>query len=167
MRNQRGFTLLEFMVGTAVAATMLGVLTTIVFRVGQGVDGNNSQIKVFRSLEDAASFIGGDVNMAKYTSLLADDSTSTTATFEWTDFYQDQNFGHRAIYTLSGGNLIRDYDGIVNTVAKGVTSITFSRGTGAQGKDRLITGTITVSGTEGPQQFSETKTYRFQLRPQA
>lgn len=164
--NERGLALVEVMVSTALVAIILGVLTTIVYRTGQGVDGNNSQITVFRSIEDAASFIGGDVNMAKYTSLSADNATATTATFEWTDFYEDQNFGHRSIYSLSGTDLYRDYDGVIKVVAKNFSALTFSRGTVAQGKDRLITVTITVTATEGPKQFGETKTFRFKLRPE-
>ena len=168
--NQKGYSLVEFLVGVAVAGVTLGVLVNVVVRVSQGFDTSNSQITVYRQIENAAAFIGGDVNMAKYTDLTEGSSVTVSSSvgvgFDWTDYYQDANFGHRAYYYVSGSDLVRDYDGVVTTIGKSISNATFSRGTTAAGTDRLITATFTSSATEGPVQKSETKTFQFRLRPQ-
>lgn len=168
--SQKGFSLLEMTVALAVASVMLSVLTTIVYRAAQGLDKNNSQMGVYREIENAVAFIGGDVNMTKYTDLAegasVDLSPSVGVSLEWTDFYQDANRSHRVYYYLSATGLMRDYDGVVTKVGKSISSATFSRGTTAAGTGNLITVTLTASATEGPVQTSETKTFKFYLRPQ-
>ncbi|MBM2826974.1 MAG: hypothetical protein HW403_1038 [Dehalococcoidia bacterium] len=170
MRGQKGYTLVEVMVGMVVTTIVLGALTNVMLRVGQGFDTSNSQLTVYRQIEIAASFISGDINMAKYSDLAEGASITVSSSvgtgFDWTDYYQDANFGHRAYYYISGSDLVRDYDGVVTTVGKSLSNVTFSRGTTAAGTDRLITVTFTSSAIEGPVNFSQAKTFQFRLRPQ-
>ncbi len=182
-RRQEGFGLLDSLLGVGVTAVIIVLLTTVVFRTGQGVDGSNTQIKAFRELEDAMAFMASDVSMAKDVSLSADPNCvapyspapawANTVTLRGTDYYNNSNTGHTAIYYVSGANLKRTYDGVDNTVASSVSSAvfclrsaTYCVGTDCTYVRKQITARFTVATTEGTKSLTENQTYRFFMRPQ-
>ncbi len=181
--SQGGFGLLDSLLGVGVTAVIIVLLTTVVFRTGQGVDGSNTQIKAFRELEDAMAFMASDVSMAKDVTLSADANCvapyspapawANTVTLRGTDYYNNNNIGHTAIYYISGTNLKRTYDGVDNTVASSISSVlfclrssTYCVGTDCTYIRNQITARFTVNTTEGTKGLYETQTYRFFMRPQ-
>ena len=163
MREQQGYNLIEIMVGIAVTSLMLGVMTTIVLRVGEGFDGNNSLIKATNQIEQAVGFIASDIRMAKFSDLISGAAPVSTVNLGWTDYYAGSNVGYKSVYSLNGTDLQRVYTvgGVAATsmVGKSISTIAFSI------SGSLVTVSISTSATSGPKTQNETKTYRFFMRP--
>ena len=165
--DQEGYSLPEVLVGLAVTSLLMSLLVMGVFRAGQGLDAPNSQITANRRIENAAAFISGDIEMARYSNLVDDpDVWVSTLTLSWNDYYQEPPLTsgmpavHTSTYSLVGGALRRNFDGAVTTVVTSGASVEFSL------DGSLITVRLTVTATEGPAQSTVVKTYRFNLRPQ-
>lgn len=159
MKDQRGFSFLEVLIGIALTSLMMGVLATGVFRLAQGFDQKNAQIAVSRRIDDAIAFVSADVRNARYTNLTSGAAAVSTVTLEGTDYYAESLASHKAVYSLSGSNLQRAYDGgTASTIGKSISSIQFS----VSGNE--LTVVITAADTRGSVSFSDSKTFRYRLR---
>jgi hypothetical protein len=127
-------------------ATLYSILVT----TGRG----SQQVLALTDIDQAALSIKKDLLMAQTTNLNA--TPQSTANMTWIDY--TTSFGsanhteHSAIYSLSGNQLLRNYDGTVSIVARRVTSVSFTQ------SDNFVTISITTTGGGTPVQ---TETVRF------
>ncbi len=160
MKDERGFTLVELLVAMALSALLMTVLANAVFRMGQGFDASTSQMAADRTLDNASVYLGGDVSMGKYTDLTSGAAAAASMQLFWNDYYTGRRTFHSIRYYLSGGNLLRDYDGSIATVADSVTAASFSL------SGSVVTVALTATATTGTSSFAESKTYRLRMRPE-
>ncbi len=182
--RQRGFTLLEILVSMAIigllAVPMAGAIGQTIFQT----DENSTRIRALVSMENAGRSLGRDIRIAQDTGLAtsSSDATLELTWTDWADASQYDEYSagdvvykrYRATYALSGTDLERTLDvcddwdttlgicdpvtgtwtGSTTVAASPVTSVLFTRGTGA-----LITIVLT-SAPKGPGFPSETRSYR-------
>ncbi len=125
--KQRGFTLIELMVGIGIMSLVVGGIgSTVFYSVGTGrnvvKDG-----QAINELRKGFSWFSSDAKMAKTTSLIDGAGAVTSATFDWTDEYEDAGTPHTISYALTGSRLVRTMDGVGYPVASNVTSVEFTR----------------------------------------
>ena len=162
-KGSKGITLVELLVATAVFGLLGAVTMPIVFQFIEGSARSSASATASNNMNSAAFWICRDGQMAYETDPVLVDGEAPVdipgdwhyMTFAWTDLYEDAFEQHYSRFSLSDGDLIRDYDGSISTVAQGISNLSFSI------SDRTITVGITYSEGE----ISETKTYEIYMRP--
>ena len=152
MRGQRGFTLIEMLVAMAVAGMIVPVVASAIFQISSGTIRINNDFVIQQDIDGASNWLNRDLSQAQ-TIDLADGAPSVNhVRVDWVDLTgwvtQGQE-AHYVEYTLSGTNLMRNYDGALSIAARRVANIQFSR------SGRFITVSITSSLREQ----AETLTY--------
>ena len=160
--NQKGMTLIEVLVVTAIVGALTGVLSSTTFSLFHHTASSNAHMTAATSMESAARWINNDGQMAQNTDLTPGAGAVTSINLSWTDPVTGDYF--EIDYFLSGEELKRQesINGIAQdnrTAARYVTNIGFSQ---PAGDDRLFTMTITSSG--GSPRVSETREYHVTLR---
>ncbi len=119
---------------------MLGVVSGI-FQIVQGRVGIVQKSTAMVDIDNTAHWLARDLILAQTTSLNPEASPVSEITLNWSDmtaWAQDEgSVAHSVSYTLSGTQLLRNYDDEVITVGKYLTNVGFS----IDGK--LITVTLT------------------------
>ncbi|MDO8750699.1 MAG: hypothetical protein Q7K03_06105, partial [Dehalococcoidia bacterium] len=77
-------------------------------------------------LRKGLSWFSTDMKMTQTTDL-ADGGSAATITASWIDQFQGAGTPHTSSYAKVGDSLVRTYDGVSHTVARGVSSAVFSR----------------------------------------
>ena len=157
--QQRGFTLLELIVGTAISGLIVTLIITILYQAGSNTTyqrGNLGSLDESRRLVLAITW---DLQPAKTTSL-SDGATVSLAggqtfTINTTDPVTSGN--HTTVYSLSGANLVRTYDGTAGIIGRYVTAVSFSR----SGYVYSVTATSAADGTAS----AATGTWQVAQRP--
>ncbi len=156
-RSQRGYTLVEVMVGTGI----LGLISTL---IGSGLfqtitlRGKTSEtFQAAGSTRTATGWITQDIPMALTTDLVDGGAPVSSATFTWTDLFQNAQAPHSVSYALVSGNLQRNYDGTTDVIGRGITDVSFTRA------GRLVTISVT-SNSNGRFKVSDAKTVKAYLR---
>ena len=127
MMGQRGFTLLEMLVGISILGLIssgLGSTIFYSFRAGRDVVSDGQAINELRR---GLGYFSSDVTMAKTSNLTDGGAAASSVTFTWTDEYGGAGTPHTLVYSLSSGSLMRALDGSAYPVARNVTSISFTR----------------------------------------
>ena len=144
MTKQSGFTLVESAISVALAvivATGVGSAVNYTFKANNKV---NNTLPAINSIQVAGRWASQDIQIANRTSLvdgaLPVDPAITPVSFYRTDYYSDTPLSHTITYTLSNGELQRNYDGQIITVARNISSGVFSRA------GRVITVVVNSSG---------------------
>jgi prepilin-type N-terminal cleavage/methylation domain-containing protein len=143
--GERGYTLVELLIGAAITAVIIGFLGFTVFQTFQVEEFGDAQILARNELQNAAAWIHGDAVEAKSASGGASLSLTMPDTSTIT-------------YSVSGSNLTRTSGSTVNTVARNISSSTFSIAS------RLITVSLT-STPSGRSGATASGTYYFNMRP--
>jgi len=152
--DQRGITLVETLLATAIAAVIVGLLGSTIFLFMRSTEQGNKHLMAYQDLQNAGHWITRDGMAAQTTSLVNGAAPVTSMTLSWTDGGQSNT----VTYSLSGDDLRRDYNGTAMTVARNVSSVGFSI------SQRVITSNIT-SAPAGRWEVSKEATYRVRLRP--
>jgi len=162
--RQKGFTLVELLVALAVGSVVLmsafGALNQVVFSTIR----TRSQAIALNDVNFAAARIKEDIRMAMSTGLIDENPIpQSSLTLTWLDYTTDTGEGtdatlHSCIYTISGTELLRTYDGAMSIVGRNITSIGFTR------NGKLITCSITAIGTS-VQERSMTLVFSVRLMP--
>ena len=145
MKEERGFTLVELLIATAVTGLIVSVLGTAIFQILNVTEYGNDKMVATHELQNAAHWFSLDGQRAITVSggselvLTLPDESSIT-------------------YSMVGTELRRTAGGSQMTIAQNITSADFSI------ENRVITMTIT-SSPEGRQNVSEQGTYKVYLRP--
>lgn len=157
IRGQRGFTLVEVLVSTAV----IGMMVTLVgVGVNQAItlsERANYGSQAQRQTRNALHWMTRDMAMAQTTNVVDGAAPVSSATFTWTDVFADALTNHSLSYVVTNGELRRTYDGVTITIGRQITSLSFSRA------GRLMTATINAQPNNRFQQTDQ-KTLTVMLR---
>ena len=145
MKRQRGFTLVELIVATAITGLIVSGLGTAIYQIFTVTEYGNDKLTATHELQNVAHWFSLDGQRAGAASggnelvlTLSDDSSIT--------------------YSLVGTELYRTAGASNMTLAQNITSANFSV------ENRTITMTI-ASSPEGRWDVSENGTYKVCLRP--
>lgn len=159
--RQKGFTLLELLVAIAVGTVLLTGSLLSLHQVLLGTTRSRSQVTVLADVNQAALAVKKDLFMTQTTNLTDGNPVpQSSVTLTWVDYtgFESENYTtHTSIYTLSGTNLLRNYDGVTSIVGRHITSIGFTR------NDRVINVIITAA-VSGTQPRSETLRFTSYIR---
>jgi prepilin-type N-terminal cleavage/methylation domain-containing protein len=129
LHSEKGFTLLELMAATAVMGLILPLVIIFTFQVIHGTVRTNQDMVIQRDLDNASIWFNRDLSQAQRTDLADQETQVDNIRVEWLDEtgWAGDNPEHYVAYSLSGSNLLRDYDGTINIAARNVATIIFSR----------------------------------------
>ncbi len=145
MKGERGFTLIELLIATAIIGLIVSVLGVFIYQIITVTEYSNDKMTAMHELQNAAHWFNIDGQRAS----AASGSNELVLTLP----------GDLSItYALVGTELNRTADGSQMTVARNITSATFSV------QNRTITMNLTSSPV-GRQNVSEQRTYKVYLRP--
>jgi len=149
-RNQQGITLVELLIAIGIAAIIAGAVTTVTYQIWANDAHAKAQMTAIKQVENALHYISRDIQMAQViqTDALAADEVLRLTWVDW------DNNTYQVSYTLSDGNLTRDYSAGNHTiVAQDVTSFSVSP-IPYSGDEVTVSITSTV---EGAKPASETR----------
>ena len=129
LKDSRGLTLVEMLVGITLLSITMGILGAALFRA---LGTQNSVVDdgiAINELRKGLSWFAGDVKMATSTNL-ALGATSTSITLSWKDQFGGATTTHTSTYDLVGGRLVGTYTSNAtstsHTIAHRVVSASFS-----------------------------------------
>ncbi|MBA7637982.1 hypothetical protein ES703_45631 [subsurface metagenome] len=121
--HQRGMTLLELIIATAITAVIVGGLSTAIYLIISTTERGNAEASALHNIQKAAYWISRDAQMARTTDLIDGESAIDSLSLQWID--GDGN-PHSSSYELSGTELLRNYDDTLTIVARGISSAEFA-----------------------------------------
>jgi len=121
--GQKGMTLVEVIIGTAIAGAITAGLGLAIFNLVTVTDRGNSETNALHDLQNAVYWISLDAKMAASTDLVEDNPPTDSLRLDWVD---GGGNAHYSDYYLSGTQLIRDHDSIVTTAARYITTLQFT-----------------------------------------
>ena len=130
MRGQRGFTLVEILLAAGITGLIMPVLAMSIFQVISAPARVNTALVIQQDIDLASRWFSRDLSQAKTTDLVNGASSVNHARIDWTDETAWAVSGleaHYVEYTLSGTNLLRNFDGTTSIAGRRVSDIQFSR----------------------------------------
>ena len=128
-RRERGFTLIEILVAMAIGGLLVPVVVSGIFAVTKGTAKINTDLVILQDIDGASAWINRDLSQAMTTNL-NENETLNTMRVDWVDLTGWATEGaesHFAEYTVVGTDLMREYDGATQIVARRIENIAFSR----------------------------------------
>jgi len=126
--GQRGFTLLELLVGLAVGSVLLLAALLSINQILVSTGRSNSQVVVLDEVHRAALRIKKDIQA--HTSANLTDLQYGPTTFSWIDqtgfVPPEDERDHNSIYSLSGTELVRTFDDTPGILGRHITSLSFT-----------------------------------------
>ena len=158
--REKGFTLIELLLAMAVSGLVMAAAIGIIYQIVGGTPRTNSQVEALVDVNQAALAIKNDLMMAKTTDLSSTPKSSANMTWiDYSSFESANNTNHSSIYTLSGTQLRRTYDGTMSIVGRRVSSINFTQ------NGQFVTVFITsIGGGASPQ--TATVSFSAHIRPE-
>lgn len=160
MMKQSGFTLIELLVVVAISGVIVTGAFATLNQITLGIPSNNNKTVVLSDINNAASSIRRDIQMAQETNLPVGGTPQNSVTFDWYDFtlFEADNISHSCTYTLSDTNLLlRNYDDTTSIAGRHITNISFSQ----DGEFINVSVTANVSGW---QEKSKTLNFTIYMR---
>ena len=134
-RGQKGFSLIEVLVGLGIATILTTTMSGILYTYFRVFESNTETRQAMRSLVNAETWIKRDLQLASTCDLVEGAPPTNTMTISWTE----GSVVHTVTYSLASGDLQRDHNGQVNTPARDVSFVAFSR------TNNAVTTTIVAS----------------------
>ena len=156
--KQRGFLLLEMTTVLIIAAMLGAAAVALLFNELQGQARAKNGVAASVDLGYAGRQVSRDIFMAASSDLVDGAPPVNQLTLNWTEWYDLTGIARTVTYELSGSHLNRDYDGVVTTVARNISSIEFAR------TDRVIEVVVTSVPPWTPARPTE-RSFRVKLRP--
>jgi prepilin-type N-terminal cleavage/methylation domain-containing protein len=166
-KSQKGFTLIEILVVTAVGGILLIGLVTAIFHTLGVTMQSNTKIIALEGIKQVAHPIATDVRMAQTTDLVDGAEPQTSVDLFWTSWYDDNGelspVDYHSEFKLIGEEVQRELkkNGVsieTTTLGKYISNIEFSR------QEQIIFVSIT-SSPESRSDTAEKKTYHMYLQP--
>jgi prepilin-type N-terminal cleavage/methylation domain-containing protein len=157
MKNQKGFALIELLAVIGISAMVMSYLVPFIFSVTKGPGTIRSEINSTLQVQNAARWITRDAKLAIDNNLEDGAEAVDNLTIQWTETYLEINEEHTVQYYVSEGELKRDCDGDVITIAYAISNIEFSQ------NSSVISIGITCTPEDAPEQ-SEQGIYHVTLR---
>lgn len=158
LRDQKGMTLVEVLVGAALVAMLVMPTSLAIYHFISLSHQGNARLTALHNIQNAARIISRDGQMAESTDLVEGAEPVASLGLAWLDRYAGVTEGHTASYRLTDNNLERTYDGVSAVIARHISSVAFSRDGG------VITMTIAAQAPGSPRAREE-KTYTISPRP--
>ena len=156
--NQKGTTVLELVVGLAVMALIGTGTVGLIKHEFNSTATARACVTVADEIDNAARWVSQDGMMAEVTNLTESAQPVDSLSLTWVERQEFIDVPHTCSYSLAGGELRRDYDGTVTTVARHISSIKFSQ-TG-----NMIRFSVTCEPPWTGQYRTVEKTYSIYLR---
>lgn len=151
--KQKGFTLIELLIAMALGAIIIVGITNGIFQVYRGTIRTRGQVVPLTDVNQAIRWLRKDILMTQSTDLVYVTPQSPPVTLEWTDYTTwatEETRDHYVTYTLSGTDLMRNYDGNEHIIGRNITGIEFILSQDANGGDTInCVITATSPGTTG------------------
>ena len=137
MRSQGGFTLVELVVGLAIAGLMMPLIGSSIFQLTRGTEQISAMTIATADVASLAPWLHRDLAMAQTIvdpatqAPLVDCASGTQPSIlvSWTDHtsWGAANPQHSAKYSIEPGTtlLMREYDGVVGVVGRHITGLAF------------------------------------------
>lgn len=159
--NQKGFMLIELLVGMVVGGMIMAVTIGGIFQILQGAAQTSGKSVALADIDNAAHWITRDMVMVQSTNCVDGAPAVANITMTWDDVtnwaLEEGTNSHCVTYTHSGTELQRNYDGVVTTAGRYLTDVGFSM------NGRLLTVTLT-SCLERTPRYAVTRRYLVQMR---
>ena len=155
--RQRGLLLLEMITALAIAALIGGGAVALLFNELRGQATAKNIVAASMDLGYVGRQVSRDILMAAGSDLVDGAPPVNQLTLNWIEWYDLVGLPHSVTYELSGSNLDRDFDGVVTTVARNISSIEFAR------TDRVIEVVVTSVPPWTPARPTE-QSFRVKLR---
>ena len=140
--KQKGFTLIEILVVMAVGGMIMTVAMLTIYQIVWGTERSNDQVMALTHY--AAMWLKWDLQMAQDTNLTDGDPVpESSVSLGWIDntgFAAANESAHSSNYTLSGTELLRNYDGTTKIIGRHITSIGFIQ------NGSVVTCNLTATG---------------------
>ena len=120
----RGFTLAEVVVSVGILGVMLSLIGGALFQALNVTRWWQDDVLSSRDFRQGISFFSRDAPNAETTDLTDGAPDAASVTIAW---YDSDVIPHSASYSLTSGQLIRNYDGVQSIVARGLSAAGFSR----------------------------------------
>ncbi|MBI2856107.1 MAG: type II secretion system protein [Chloroflexi bacterium] len=156
--NQKGFTLLTLVVGLGILGLLSSSAGAVVSQSVRSSYKGNDTLGAFNTIENAGFWISRDGRMADTTDLINGGGPVSSVTLQWIDQFDLGSVQHSSTFELVGNEVRRTYDGVTRTLARNVSSLSFS----------LSNSLITVIIESSPPGFAgvrEQRSYLIYLRP--
>ena len=144
MMKQKGFTLIEILVVMAVGGMVMAVALLTIYQIVWGTERSNDQVVTLTDANYAAMWLKWDLQMAQNTNLVDwDPVPKSSVSLNWIDntgFAAEGERNHSSNYTLSGTELLRNYDGTTKIVGRHISSISFIQ------NGSVVTCNLTATG---------------------
>ena len=111
--GQRGFTLVEVLVGTGIMSLMTTLMGTS--------EKTGTSFEAQADTRNVSEWIGRDLPMAQATDLVDGGAPVGSASFTWVDQFGGVQLSHSVSYSLAGGELVRTYDGISHVIGRQIS----------------------------------------------
>lgn len=146
MKGQKGITLVELLIATAITGIIVAFLSTAIYQMITVTEYGNDRLTAMHELQNASHWF----NLDGQSAVSADANSNLQLT---------SSDNSSITYSLVGTELRRTADGSQMTLAQNIASATFSI------ENRVITMSLT-SAPEGRDGVSENGTYKVYLRPE-
>ena len=130
LKDTRGFTLVEMLVGITLLSITMSTIGMGLFRALGTQSSVVDDGLAINELRKGFSWFAGDVKMATSTNLAIGGATSSSVMMSWKDQFNDVDVTHTSTYALDGDRLVRTYTSNAtstsHTIAHRVVSVSFS-----------------------------------------
>ncbi len=157
-RNRQGMTLVEMLIALGISVVIIGGLAASVYTIMNVTGRGNAEITALRDVQSVSYWINNDAQMARDVTLIGGDPGNGMI-LDWDDSLGNPQSSN---YTLSGSELLRNYNGISSAIAWNVSSVEFTVTNGVltysfvstpQGRwdiSRQVTGQVYLRAWMGP-----------------
>jgi prepilin-type N-terminal cleavage/methylation domain-containing protein len=163
-KDQRGFSLIEFLTALGITAIIGAVITLTLFQVITGSTRTNNHMTALTQVQSAGFWMSNDTQMAQ---IINPPSGGFPLTLTWTEWGDGEPNGnqHNVVYTLLGDELQRQHviTDTGGTVIEDSVAVVAEHITGST--CNVTSGLLSFTVTATVQGQSETRTYEVVPRP--